>query len=109
MEYKVPVKKEHYYKAILLVFSQLGLNLTGLELDIVANMLTRGFTGLNKDFRKIIREQLDINQFTFNNYIKRLKDKGVLIKEKDILKLNPQLEDRVKDNKVHITFEVYDN
>lgn len=108
MEYKVPVKKEHYYKAILLIFNQLGLNLTDLELDIIANILTRG-KGLTKDLRRTVREQLDISTHTLNNYIKRLKDKGVLIKEKDILKLNPQLEDRVKDNKVHITFEVYDN
>lgn len=108
MEYKVPVKKENYYKAILLIFNQLGLNLTDLELDIITNVLTMS-KGSSKELRKTIREKLDVSTHTLNNYIKRLKDKGVLIKEKDILKLNPQLEDRVKDNKVHITFEVYDN
>lgn len=109
MKYNIPVKKEYYFKAILLIFNQLGLNLTDLEISIIESMLSRGISIINKEIRKIVREYLNIDQFTFNNYIKRLKDKGVLIKEKDILRINPQLEEKVKDKEVHIIFDIYDN
>lgn len=109
MEYPIPIRKEDYHKAMLLILSQLGLNLTELEVNLLANLMKKGYTKLTKDNRRAIRDTLDIDQFTFNNYIKRLKDKGVIVKEKDFLQINQNLMDKVRDNKIHITFEVYDS
>lgn len=109
MKYNIHIRKEDYHKAFLLVLSQLGLNLTELEVNLLSNLMKRGYYKITKDTRRIIRETLNIDQFTFNNYIKRLKDKGVITKEKDILIINQNLVDKVKDNEIHITFEVYDS
>lgn len=109
MKYTIPIKKENYHKAILLIFNQLGLNLTELELNLLASMFNNGIKVITKDIRKSLRESMNIDQFTFNNYIKRLKDKGILIKEEDKLKINPSLENKVKDKEVHIIFNLYDN
>ena len=35
MKYTIPIKKEHYYKASLLIFNQLGLSLTELEFNLL--------------------------------------------------------------------------
>lgn len=109
MQYNIPIRKEDYHKAILLILSQLGLSLTELEVNILANLMKKGFYTINKTSRKVVREDLGISQFTLNNYITRLKDKGVITKEKDILKINQNLIDKVRDNEIHITFQVYDS
>ena len=109
MKYTIPIKKEHYYKASLLIFNQLGLSLTELELNLLSTLFSQGYFIITREVRSKLRDILNIDQFTLNNYIKRLKDKGVLVKSDDSLQVNQSLQTKLKDKEIHITFDIYDS
>jgi predicted transcriptional regulator len=106
MEYKIPVKKEDYYKSILTILN-FNLGLSALEMDIIVTMLNNNTTTVNADSREIIRKVLDKSKFVTNNYIMRLKNKGVLIPSKTdkTLYINPNLVESVTDKKIAFEFE----
>jgi hypothetical protein len=104
MEYKIPVNIKNYHKAILMVLN-FNLNLSKMELDIVACILNHNMETVDLYSREIIRKELDKDKFIINNYIGRLKDKKILlIKPADKkLYVNPSIIEIAKDGK--ITFE----
>lgn len=110
MEYKIPVKSRDYHKALLMVLN-FNLNLSNLELDIVSTLLNYNIEVVDIEAREIIRKELDKGKFNINNYIARLKDKGILIvKPADkALYVNPMIMDIVRDNKVSFEFEIADD
>lgn len=106
---KIPISKENYYKAALTIINPLGLNLTPFELDLLSVMLQNSFFVLTRATRKTLRGIIDSDQFTFNNYIKRLKDKGILVSKGSDLIVNEALVEQLEDKEIHIVFETNDS
>jgi hypothetical protein len=97
----IPVQSKDYHRAILLTLNPM-LNFTKYEQDIIVTMVTYNLQVLEKETRKKIVEILDTDQFTFNNYIQRLKKSGVLIKTVSGLELNTNLKNILADKEVSI-------
>lgn len=108
MEYKIPVKENNRYKQMLNILN-FSLKLSDLEIDIISTLLNKGISVINTESREVVRLALNKDKFITNNYIVRLKDKGVLIPIKDSkdLALDPGLLKTVKDSKV--SFELIIN
>lgn len=80
MEFKIPVDKDYYYTAVLNILNTVGnMNLTKLEMDIILLMVNNNVTVLDSIFRDKIRKTLNKDKFVTNNYIKKLRDKGILL------------------------------
>lgn len=105
MQYNLPIDKDHYHKSALKLIN-VFLNLTDLEIDIIAEMLKLNIKTLDKDTRKQIRESLDIDQFTFNNYIVRLKANNTLKETKFGLAINPNLVNSLTSKEFTFKFEL---
>lgn len=105
MIFPIPTTKEKYYKAALKVINCF-LNLTDYELDIIVTMLNYNIKYLTKDTRARLREILKSDTATFNNYIKRLKDKKALVESEEGLEVNPNIVNSVSDGEITIKFNV---
>ncbi len=105
MERKITISKERYYKAMIKVINCF-LNLTEYEIELISNMFVYNIKTLDKNSRSILRKALGTSEQSFNNYVKRLKDKKILIDSKSGLGLNPTIEDAIKDEQVTIKFDV---
>ena len=87
-------------------------NLTDKELEILSKLLdvyntyhaTNSTNLCNAVTKKVIAEDLNIEDYrTLNNYVKRLKDKGAIIKDKNNYKINSLLNPTNDDIKINIT------
>jgi hypothetical protein len=107
MEYKIPVSKNEYYKAILEILN-FNLKLSELELKIVSTMLENEKYVADKDCRELIRINLKLSKFMTANYIKRLRDKGILEGNTidRVYTLNPVLINLSRDNKVSFELDI---
>lgn len=103
---KIPVGKGNSKKAMLKLLRTYINKPTDTEIDIVADMLEHKVYILDRGNRVDVRTRLSINKYTFNNYLKRLKDKGfVYLDTKDkTLKLNPGIINLTKDNTIQVNF-----
>ncbi len=110
MEHKIPVTKEGYCKAMLLLMN-FTLNLRKFEIDIMTVILSHGIEQVTTDTRDLIRKILNKDKFNTNNYINRLKAKGILLptSEDRVLQVNPSILDLIKDKKVSFEFVIHDN
>jgi len=97
--------KNKYYKSALTIINCF-LGLTDYELSIIIEMLVNDITVLNTDTRYVVREKLHTNVASFNNYIKRLKDKKALVETKEGLVISNNILDALEDNKIDITFNI---
>lgn len=97
--------KDKYYKAALTIINCF-LGLTDYELSIITEMLVNDIKVLNTTTRIVVREKLQTNVASFNNYIKRLKDKKALVETKDGLVISDGIMDALADEKIDITFNV---
>ena len=86
-------------------------NLTDKELHILSKLLDvyNEYHAANNDnlcnsiTKKVIAEELEILDYrTLNNYVKRLKDKGAIIKNNNSYKINPLLNPTNDDIKINI-------
>lgn len=101
MEFKLPVNKYNIYKTILTMIN-FKLGLSTMEIDMIATMFKYNYDILNAEARDILRKALDKDQYSINNYIKRLKAKGLLLEEDKKIYMNPNLKDSINtiiDNK----------
>lgn len=105
MNYDIPISKEKYTLAALKVINCF-LDLTTYELEIVSKMLDNNIQVLDTKGRMIIRRLTGKNTATTNNYIKRLKDKKVLIPTEKGLKLNHNITNPISDKEINIKFNV---
>ena len=105
MEHKIPVTKDSYYKAMLLIMN-FSLKLRKFEIDILSVLLSNGIEQVNTDARDLIRKVLNKDKFNTNNYINRLKSKGILLptSEERVFQINPSILEIVKDKKVSFEF-----
>lgn len=108
MEYKIAVDSKSYCKAILMIYN-FKLRLSDLELDIVSVLLRSKLKMVNTNSREIIIKELNIDKYTLNNYIKRIKDKGIFSKVNKDLIVDPNLFEIIKHPKVSFEFIVNDN
>ncbi len=102
MELKVPIKDGTGTKTKLRIVNCFINNLTEVELDIVAKMIDDNYIELNKNNRSQLRSSLNMNKYSFNNYIKYLKDKKVLYTKDNVLMLHPNIIKITADNKITI-------
>lgn len=105
MNKEIKISKDKYYKAILSVINCF-LNLTDYELELVVNMLNHNIKTLTTETRAQLRTLTKSNVHSFNNYIKRLKDKEVLIETSYGLGLNPNITNSIADKEVNIKFKI---
>lgn len=101
----ITVPKDKYYKMILTIINCF-IGLTDYELNIITQMLINDIKVLNTATRVIVREKLQTNVASFNNYIKRLKDRKALVETKDGLVISDGIMDALEDHKIDITFNV---
>lgn len=108
MNYKIGVTRDNYHKAILTILN-FNLKLSDLELTLISTLLKRDIKRVNTDSKEVLRKELNIDKYTLNNYIKRLKDKKILsLIDKD-LQLDQGIIDSTIEPKVAFEFLVDDN
>lgn len=107
MELKIPVKEGAETKTMLKIVNCFINNLTDVELDIVSEMINKGYTTLSKNNRSELRSSLNMDKYLFNNYVKYLKDKKVLYLNEEILTLNPNIVRLTSDNQITIILKKY--
>lgn len=105
----IKISKDKYVKAILLIVNQMGLNMTPYELNIIVASINYNMLVFNSVAREALKSILDMDRYTFNNYIKKLKDKGILTKYDKDLEVNRGLLTYIKDKEIHLIFEVDDS
>jgi biotin operon repressor len=107
MEHIFTVDKNKYHKAILQIYN-FNLKMSDLELDIISTLIANNLSEVNADSKDILRQKLDVSKFMLNNYIKRLKDKGILIPIEDNIgyTINPNIVNLTKDPNVSFEFVV---
>lgn len=103
------VNKSDYYKQILATLY--FFKFTDFELDILAAMLNNNMTVVNIDSREVIRKVLNKDKFIINNYIKRLKNKGVFldIPNTKVLNINPTIIELIKEGQITYGFNLDGN
>ena len=106
MTHTIPVKKENYYKAVLMTMSPYIGGLTDYETNLLSEMLKCKIETLSTDNRRKLVSNLKTDIYTLNNYIKRLRDKGTLVATNSGLGINPNLTDRIDDKQITIRFSV---
>lgn len=109
METRIPVTKDSIYKAILMLGNvPFNLNLSKLEIDIVSTWLQYKVYVIDISARDLIRKVLDKDKFNTNNYIRRLKDKGIIVHADDSKKLylNPKLAQIVNTDTITFKFDI---
>jgi len=105
MEYKINIDQDKYYKAALKVVNCF-LELTDYELELIAQMLNYKIKTLTLETRKQLIDILSTSTHTFNNYIKKLKDKKVLIDTNYGLAIHPSITNSLEDREIKIKFNV---
>lgn len=102
MKYPITVSKSNSHKAALSIVNCF-LKLTDKELDLIVGMLNQDTKVLNTSNRKKLRDSLGTSVFTFNNYIKRLRDRGYLLEVAGSLELHPKLIAAANDKEIVIS------
>lgn len=105
MEKEISTTDRKYYKQMLKLINCF-LNLTDLEIELIANMFLYNITVLDKTTRNQLRQLLNKSEFSFNNYIKKLKDKNVLIQKQHGVIMSQSLIDIIESKEVNIKFNV---
>ena len=92
MEFKIPVKKENIYDGILMVLN-FYLKLSNEEIKMLSILLQHNVTIVNTDARALLRSVMNKDKYATNNYIKRLMDKNIILKNKDtkVLYIDPRI------------------
>ena len=107
MKYNVPTKKDAYPLALVKGLNCF-LDLTDFEIMIVSNMLKHKMSVLTTENRRKLRQITGKGLHTTNNYIKKLKDKKVLVSTGGKLGLNEGILAPFKDREITIKFKVTD-
>lgn len=96
MKLNLQVSKEEFYRKYYQAINGI-LKLTSKELDILENLSYRKYLGMtdkdlfNSKTRTTIGSELSMSRFNFNNYIKAMADRGILIRSNKQLSINPAI------------------
>ena len=105
-EFNIP-RSKYYKKALSLLNHFIGL--TDYEIEIIATMLYLNIKILTKEARVLVRSKLESSEASFNNYIKKLKDKKALVDTDEGLIVSSGIVDALSDNQIHIKFNIDEN
>lgn len=108
MNYTLTFNKKDHIDFILNLMN-FNLNLSKLEMKIVSYMLEHKIYILDLDNKQIIRLALDLDKFTFNNYIKRLKDGNILMNKDRINYLDNGIINLVANEELTFKFTINDS
>jgi len=108
MTHNIPVPQEKYYETMLHVLSGM-VKMTDLEIKILVNMFTNNIKVLDSDTRHSVRLALDKSEFNFNNYVRKMKGKNILIDTSYGLGINPSIVNAITDKTITINFNVNQN
>lgn len=101
----VPVSKKNYNRAAIKLLNCF-LDMSEYELTIIVGMLDNNIKTLNTKTRTDLVSILKLNTMSFNNYIKKLKDKGALVGEKKNLEINPNIVSMIDDGEVNVIIKL---
>ena len=106
--FKIPVNKDNIYYGILTV-ANFALKLTDIEIQILSILLKEKIETIDVKVRETLRKVMNKDKYIINNYIKRLKEKGMLLQETKPKKLyiNPNIKELTKSDV--ITFKFINN
>ena len=117
MKLQLQVTKEEFYKKYYQAINGV-LKLTSKELIILDNLSYKKFLGMsdkdlfNTKTRLTIGSELNMSRFNFNNYIKSMTERGILIRINKQLSINPAIYKDIT-NILSIdftfTFNIYEN
>lgn len=118
MKLTLQVTKEEFYRKYYQAINGI-LKLTNKELSILENLSYRKFLGqTDKELfspknRSAITAELGISKFNFNNYIKAMADRKILIRVNKQLSINPGIYQDISTNldtlDFKFTFKFYAN
>lgn len=105
MEFKLNLPILQKTKYLIQMLNPIMGNLTDTEIDILVVIADKQISIINKDTRTEVRMTLNMDKFNFNNYIKKLKEKKVLIEINRLsLKVNPNILHILKHDSINISF-----
>lgn len=78
--------------------------LTPVELSLVDLIISNNISKIDSTTRAKIRGLSNLDKYTFNNYIKKLKDKQVLLLKDNILLMNPKIVGMTKSKSINVSF-----
>ena len=105
MEFKLNLPITQKTKYLIQMLNPIMGNLTNTEIDILVVIADKQISIIDKDTRTDIRMFLNMDKFNFNNYIKKLKEKKVLIEVNRLsLKVNPNILHILKHDSINISF-----
>ncbi len=103
------LNKKDYYKEIL---TQLTMfKFSEFELNILVTMLTSNRLEVNIDTREHIRKVLNKDKFITNNYIKRLRVKGVLLTKPNVNRvyyINPTIIQILQEGTITFNYIIHE-
>lgn len=109
MNYEIKVTADNYYRALLKILN-FKLDLSDLEIDFICVLLNNKLGEITPETKEIIALSLNKDKYMINNYIKRLKEKSILVKNKDSrfghFILNPYLLDALKDSTISFKVDI---
>ena len=105
MKHTIPVKEDKYFETMLHVLSGM-VKMTDFEIEILVNMFSNEIKVLDSDTRTKIRIDLDKSEFNFNNYIRKMKGKNILVSTTDGLIINPSIVAAIEDKTITIKIDV---
>jgi hypothetical protein len=105
MEFKLNLPSKDKNKIFIKMINPIIGNLTSKEIDILIVIADKQISKLDKDTRTDVRMYLNMDKFNFNNYIKKLKEKKILIPvDRITLNVNPKLLHILKHDSLNLTF-----
>ena len=110
MIFQRKLDKKEYYKELLSLLT--FFKFSEFELDILTTMLCNNMTEVNIDTREYIRKILNKDKYITNNYVKRLRLKGVLLDRTDLNRvyyINPTIMEIIKEGKLTFEFSINDD
>lgn len=103
----IPISSKDYSQHILrIIGAMIPNNLTDFEIKILSTMIDNDIKTLDTDTRLKVRLLIDTSEYNFNNYIKKLKEKGILIETKYGLGIHPNVLNAVHDRELVIKYNV---
>ena len=105
MDYTIPVKRENYTRAVLEVLNPF-LRLTEYEQALLATMITSNIKVIDTKTRQDLMILLDTDYYTLSNYIKKLKDKELLVERPYGLGIDPNLLLSLDSKQIVIKFKI---
>ena len=105
MKVEIPISKDKYSAAMLTVVN-CWLRLTDYELNIISKMIDNNIIVLDVKGREKLRGLTGKSVGSTNNYIKKLKDKGMIESSPEGLVLSDKVLKPIRDRELNVLFHI---